>query len=615
MEMKKRITSILLALVVALSCSVPAFAAEGLSNFKKVNAYASGQFKDVADGEWYTENVKTAYELGLMKGSGALFNIRGNINLAETLAIACRIRDTYYGGTGTFEQGSAWYQVYVDYAVANDIIVPGEYAEYTKPATRTQFAKIIAASVPESALNSINNVTSIPDVPKSAEYAKAVYLLYNAGILTGSDKYGTFNPESNISRSEVSAIVTRVAATSLRKNVELEVKPVEATGVKLDKSSLTLTAGKKATLTASVMPDNATDKTVIWTSSNPYVATVSNGTVTAKAEGTTRITASCGGFSVVCTVTVTPAPMIYTGRGDKVISGISLSRGAYYVEYTHNGRSNFIADLYHGADGTEWDLVANDIGVCSGRMLIGDALKGPITNGMIEVEADGDWTITIEKIAGTTSTNLKGTGDWVTGFFTAKQARNVCSYTNSGDSNFIVEIYSLNGRSYLAANDIGPCSGQKIVNLQVGQTYFFEIRAEGSWTFDMGNGDKLETISAPVAPSGGSFGSSGSGSSGSVDDYSGYDGVPDFGEMVGVSPISASGGSYIYKSSEVYAAAGKNALSNYLNLLEECGFKSIGGLAHDSTTMAFYENKSLGLTVRVSVTTISLGECIGISIS
>ena len=144
MEMKKRITSILLALVVALSCSVPAFAAEGLSNFKKVNAYASGQFKDVADGEWYTENVKTAYELGLMKGSGALFNIRGNINLAETLAIACRIRDTYYGGTGTFEQGSPWYQVYVDYAVANDIIVPGEYAEYTKPATRTQFAKIIA---------------------------------------------------------------------------------------------------------------------------------------------------------------------------------------------------------------------------------------------------------------------------------------------------------------------------------------------------------------------------------------------------------------------------------------------------------------------------------------
>ena len=51
-------------------------------------------------------------------------------------------------------------------------------------------------------------------------------------------------------------------------------------------------------------PDNADDKTVTWSSSNEAVATVVNGLVTAVAEGTAVITASAGGKSASCTVTV-----------------------------------------------------------------------------------------------------------------------------------------------------------------------------------------------------------------------------------------------------------------------------------------------------------------------
>ncbi|MDE7181679.1 MAG: Ig-like domain-containing protein [Clostridia bacterium] len=78
----------------------------------------------------------------------------------------------------------------------------------------------------------------------------------------------------------------------------------KVTGVTLSKQTLTLEEGEEATLTATVTPDNATDKTVEWTSSAPSVATVTNGKVKAVAKGTATITAAVGGKSATCAVTV-----------------------------------------------------------------------------------------------------------------------------------------------------------------------------------------------------------------------------------------------------------------------------------------------------------------------
>ena len=85
--------------------------------------------------------------------------------------------------------------------------------------------------------------------------------------------------------------------------------PVLATGVTLNKTSVTLTsAGETAALTATVVPSNALDGSVTWTSSNASVATVnSTGVVTAVANGTTTITATTNdgtNISTSCTVTV-----------------------------------------------------------------------------------------------------------------------------------------------------------------------------------------------------------------------------------------------------------------------------------------------------------------------
>ena len=78
---------------------------------------------------------------------------------------------------------------------------------------------------------------------------------------------------------------------------------VPATGITLDKNTLTLDKGTDGTLVANVTPANTTDA-VTWSSDNTTVATVANGKVTAVGNGTATITAKVGSYSASCEVTV-----------------------------------------------------------------------------------------------------------------------------------------------------------------------------------------------------------------------------------------------------------------------------------------------------------------------
>jgi len=103
-----------------------------------------------------------------------------------------------------------------------------------------------------------------------------------------------------------SAIITASAGNvSATCTVTVQQNVIAVTSVALNKTSLSLNVGESETLVATVKPDNATDKTVTWVSSNTTVATVTNGIVTAKNEGIATITATAGGKSTICTVTVT----------------------------------------------------------------------------------------------------------------------------------------------------------------------------------------------------------------------------------------------------------------------------------------------------------------------
>lgn len=84
---------------------------------------------------------------------------------------------------------------------------------------------------------------------------------------------------------------------------------VYATSITLDKTTAEITIGEQLTLSATVHPDNTTNKTVTWKSDAPNVATVENGVVKAISVGIANITATTGdgtNLSAVCKVTVKP---------------------------------------------------------------------------------------------------------------------------------------------------------------------------------------------------------------------------------------------------------------------------------------------------------------------
>ncbi len=103
------------------------------------------------------------------------------------------------------------------------------------------------------------------------------------------------------------------------------IKPV--TAISLSDESLTLGTGKTHQLTATVSPEDASEKNIAWNSSNSSCATVSqDGLITAIAPGTATVTASCGGFSAACQVTVYIAVTSITLNVDKIAFGAGDTR-------------------------------------------------------------------------------------------------------------------------------------------------------------------------------------------------------------------------------------------------------------------------------------------------
>ena len=105
--------------------------------------------------------------------------------------------------------------------------------------------------------------------------------------------------------------------------------PIAVEGITLDKTTTTVEEGATVTLTATVTPENATDKTVTWSTSNETIATVSGGVVTGVKAGEVTITAKAGDKSATCTVTVTAAA---TEPEVVPVTGVTLNQTAVTLD-------------------------------------------------------------------------------------------------------------------------------------------------------------------------------------------------------------------------------------------------------------------------------------------
>ena len=167
------------------------------------------------------------------------------------------------------------------------------------------------------------------EVPDLGEGKYRVIFTNGSGAQTPGASQPGIEFSGKVSWDGSSSTVTAVNC-NIQQPIPVESVAISGNGVSNGK--LSLKVGASAQLTATVKPDNATNKTVSWDSSDNSVAKVSDGKVTTLKAGTATITATAGDISSSITVTVANVPVPVSSvsvSGDGVRDGkLSLKAGA-----------------------------------------------------------------------------------------------------------------------------------------------------------------------------------------------------------------------------------------------------------------------------------------------
>lgn len=177
-------------------------------------------FEDVKTANWFYSSVMKAVEMGLINGIDASrYMPDTNLTYAQAIKLAACMNQKYTTGEVMLKNGSPhWYDSYVEYCQETGIITENYESVIDETIDRQTYAGIFAKCLPQEGLSERNRIPngSIPDVPAGNENYDGIYTLYRAGILNGRDKKGSFDPCSNIKRSEVAAIVDRMMDETAR---------------------------------------------------------------------------------------------------------------------------------------------------------------------------------------------------------------------------------------------------------------------------------------------------------------------------------------------------------------------------------------------------------------
>lgn len=222
--MKKRAFSLLLAAVLAFTLALPAAAYDARDLVSPKRTYTT-PFADT-QGTWCADAVRTCYEVGLLDGKApGRFAPQEPLTYGQIVTIAARLHHLLHGGDGKLDPpapGQPWYapakaylETHVDSGTAcsdyllTHLLTLEDIAQDT--CDRYDFVWYLAAVVPEEALPAINQIGALPDVED-----EDILRFYNAGILTGSDDYGTFRGLSPLNRGQAAAMLARVVSPAQR---------------------------------------------------------------------------------------------------------------------------------------------------------------------------------------------------------------------------------------------------------------------------------------------------------------------------------------------------------------------------------------------------------------
>lgn len=270
----------------------------------------------------------------------------------------------------------------------------------------------------------------------------------------------------------------------------------EVTSVTLNKSALSLEVGKTGKLSATVLPNSATNKSVSWSSNNEAVATVStNGTVTAHKAGTAVITArTANGKSASCTVTVTggsteptePVEPTNSVSASAALRNAGLSGGQPRFRFALKNAKNvatvrvqFTADTnlvsVTGTNG--FTVLDQPQGSYAGGKYTGEVMLVYVNSGRTAFTQSAETGIATFVTGGTTPT-LKITGVTLSGWdSTGKAVYGTMGSIDPDEVKFVAATYDLDGNGKVNQLDI-----------TVAQAAYQARSTEGDWDTPGANG-------------------------------------------------------------------------------------------------------------------------------
>lgn len=256
-------------------------------------------------------------------------------------------------------------------------------------------------------------ITSISLAPSSATIAPGATTQLTATILPSNAtnkilSWTSSNP--NIATVDSSGLVSGVAtgtvnitATSTdgsnRTATSLITVFVAATSISLDRTTATMHPGDTLTLTATVLPSNATNKTVTWSSNSSRATVSASGVITAVSLGSAVITARCGSLTATCVVSITVGVVSVSVSPSSITIPVGSTRSIIATILPSNAANKMVT----------WSSVNPFVATVSNTGLITAVGSGSTSITVQTVDMARTATVTVSVYVGVQSVSLNST--------------------------------------------------------------------------------------------------------------------------------------------------------------------------------------------------------------